>query len=164
MEGVEARAKVFGRGSVVREYWLVHAEGFAVGSRPRPRERVERVLVDPLRGRATGLVLRSRRPWRRQRLLAADAVVAVDPFARVLRLEGAQPRRSEFARSAAARSAAMVAWLAPRVRQQAQALHEYGKRFVVWSDARAAELYPVLLAAARATRRAAARLTESARS
>ena len=78
---------VFRRGSNVLEYWLAHAEGFEVASRSVRPARVERVVVDPVRGHATGLIVRSFGVGRsRRRIVAADAVVAVDPFLRTLHL------------------------------------------------------------------------------
>jgi len=104
---------VFPRGSHVLEYWLAHAEGFTV----RSRGSVERVIVEPLYGRATALVVRSGRFRRRQVVSAAD-VTSVDPEARVLELDAPAPRGPSRAR---ARARSAQAWLAPRL---GKALHE----------------------------------------
>ena len=101
---------VFPRGSHVLEYWLAHAEGFTV----RSRGPVERVIVEPLYGRATALVVRSG-VLRRREVVSAAAVTAVDPEARVLELEQepAPPKQP-------ARATRAGAWLAPRVRKALQ--------------------------------------------
>jgi hypothetical protein len=101
---------VFPRGSHVLEYWLAHAEGFTV----RSRGPVERVIVEPLYGRATALVIRSG-VLRRREVVSAAAVTAVDPEARVLELEEAPapPKQPARARRAGA-------WLAPRLRKGLQ--------------------------------------------
>jgi hypothetical protein len=92
---------VFPRGSHVLEYWLAHAEGFTV----RSRGSVESVIVEPLYGRATALVVRSG-PFRRRRVVSAAEVAAVDPEARVLELE----------RNPAPKKAPREPRLAPRLR------------------------------------------------
>jgi hypothetical protein len=116
---------VFPRGSHVLEYWLAHAEGFTV----RSRGSVERVIVEPLYGRATALVVRSG-PLRRRRVVSAAEVAAVDPEARVLELERTPkpeprpkprkeprtPRVRPLVRAVWAALAALVAWFAPRLR------------------------------------------------
>lgn len=103
-------ALVFPRGSHVLEYWLAHAEGFTV----RSQGTVERVIVEPLYGRATALVVRSGR-LRRRHVVSAAAVTAVDPEARVLELEQPEPPPKQPSQTAMrARSAG--AWLAPRLR------------------------------------------------
>jgi hypothetical protein len=101
---------VFPRGSHVLEYWLAHAEGFTV----RSRGPVEHVIVEPLYGRATALVVRSGRLRRRQVVSAAE-VVAVDPEACVLELEepAALPKQPS---RAAARARDARAFIAPRLR------------------------------------------------
>jgi hypothetical protein len=107
---------VFPRGSHVLEYWLAHAEGFTV----RSRGRVERVIVEPLYGRATALVIRSGRLRRRQVVSAAE-VTAVDPEARVLEVEAPAPPAPRGPSRTAERARSAGAWVAPRIRT---ALHE----------------------------------------
>ena len=110
----------FRRGSSVLEYWLAHAEGFEVASRGPAHERVERVLIDPVAGRPTGLIVRprvSRR--RRRRLLPVDAVAAVDPFARRLHLERQQS-------PASARAAAILVALVGAAHRAGAALTRLG--------------------------------------
>jgi hypothetical protein len=102
---------VFPRGSHVLEYWLAHAEGFTV----RSRGPVERVIVEPLYGRATALVVRSGRLRRRQVVSAAE-VTSVDPEARVLEVEVPEPRPRAPSRTAA-RARSAHAWLTPRLRE-----------------------------------------------
>ena len=114
---------VFPRGSHVLEYWLAHAEGFTV----RSRGPVERVIVEPLYGRATALVVRSG-PFRRRRVVSAAEVAAVDPEARVLELERApkpepkpvkalrEPRVRPLVDAAWTALQAFAAWSAPRLR------------------------------------------------
>src|SRR5213594_4231052 len=102
-------ALVFPRGSHVLEYWLAHAEGFTV----RSRGSVERVIVEPLYGRATALVVRSGILHRRQ-VVSAASVTAVDPEARVLELEEADKRAAPNAASR------LRARLAPRLRTAAR--------------------------------------------
>ena len=101
---------VFPRGSHVLEYWLAHAEGFTV----RSRGPVERVIVEPLYGRATALVVRTG-VLRRREVVSAAAVTTVDPEARVLELEEepAPPRQP-------ARAMRAGTWLAPRLRKALQ--------------------------------------------
>jgi hypothetical protein len=129
---VGRHASVFERGSNVLEYWLAHAEGFEVAPRMLRRRRVERVVLDPAGGHAKAVIVRS--SFRRSRqLLPADAVVGVDAFARVLHVDGPQPRHAPRAAlaSAGARAGrqvvplllgataaalAALAWLQPRVR------------------------------------------------
>jgi hypothetical protein len=106
----------------VLEYWLDHAEGFEIRYRRRSRGHVESVLVDSHSGRAEGLVVRSPRMGR-TRVIPAESIVAVEPFAHVL-----VPRheRSPLVRagSATKRSAAGLGgagrrstlWLGPRAR------------------------------------------------
>jgi hypothetical protein len=83
---------VFHRGDNVLEYWVDHAEGFEVRSGARFRARVEAVIVDPPRGRAQALVVRSARLHRRQ-VIPVEAVVAVYPFGRRFEVEQARPPR-----------------------------------------------------------------------
>jgi len=101
---------VFPRGSHVLEYWLAHAEGFTV----RSRGQVEGVIVEPLYGRATALVVRTG-VFRRREVVSAAAVTTVDPEARVLELEKepAPPKQPARARRAGT-------WLAPRMRKALQ--------------------------------------------
>lgn len=87
---------VFGRGSNVLEYWLVNAEGFAVRSRGSRVGVVRRVVLDPGRGRASALVVRSPLLHRR-RVVLAHAIEAVDPELRQLELEPPTPRPSRAA-------------------------------------------------------------------
>jgi len=85
-----AADRVFRRGSHVLEYWLAHAEGFDVASRASHVGVVEGVRIEPRRGRARELVVRTPVLHRRRRL-AADAFVAVDPAARRLELIAPEP-------------------------------------------------------------------------
>jgi hypothetical protein len=104
---------VFRRGSNVLEYWLAHAEGFEVACGAGRRARVERVYVDPVQGRATDLVVRLPGVGRsHRRTVAADTVVAVDPFLRTLHLA-----RSTEQPSASARAASLVVAAADRSRR-----------------------------------------------
>jgi hypothetical protein len=105
---------VFPRGSHVLEYWLAHAEGFTV----RSRGPVERVIVEPLYGRATALVIRAGF-FRRRQVVSAAEVAAVDPEARVLELDE-RPRPPREPSQAAARVRSASAWLAARVRHAAR--------------------------------------------
>jgi hypothetical protein len=108
---------VFQRGSNVLEYWLDHAEGFEVRFRRGVRGHVESVVVDPASGRAQGLVVRKART-RRTRVIPAQSIVAVDPFAEVLvtrRSERSSPAR--FASALA--SIAVATWLRGRARAHA---------------------------------------------
>ena len=152
--GVLEQAAVFRRGSNVLEYWLAHAEGFEVASGTGRRARVERVYVDPVRGRATKLVVRSSGVGRsHRRTLAADTVVAVDPFLRTLhvaRSPAEQPpagaRAASFVVAAAGRSRRTVApvppavsagvragyaWSAPHLRQTSSAAARLGLKLGV---------------------------------
>jgi hypothetical protein len=162
---------VFRRGSNVLEYWLAHAEGFEVASRRVRPARVERVVVDPVGGRATGLIVRSFGVGRsRRRIVAADAVVAVDPFLRTLHLAhspralppagtraasmlvaAAGRTRPIMARLPPATSAgahAARAWLAPRLRQMSSLIARYGRELGVWIATGVAWMRPRLRALA----------------
>ena len=164
---------VFRRGSNVLEYWLAHAEGFEVASRRVRPARVERVVVDPVRGHATGLIVRSFGVGRSQRrIVAADAVVAVDPFLRTLHLAhspralppagaraasllvaAAGRTRPVMARLPPATSAgarAARAWLVPRLKQTNSLIAQYGRELGVGIGAAAAWLRPRLRALASA--------------
>jgi hypothetical protein len=128
MGSVRPERRVFYRGDNVLEHWVDHAEGFEIRARSgvRLRARVDAVVLDPRRGRAKALVVRSARLHRR-RLIPAEAVVAVDPFARRLEIERARPRRLARASRSAMRIVVAVvavigglfAWSGPRVRQLA---------------------------------------------
>jgi hypothetical protein len=98
---------------------------------------VEQVIADPISGRAAALVVRpsSRIPLRRRRLIAADAVVAVDPLARRMYLTHPRKRprpsvvpaqtralvRRGLARTPSTASSMVIAvrafgaWLGPRL-------------------------------------------------
>lgn len=91
---LRSQAPLFGRDTHVLVYWLSRAEGFEVATRNRTRGRVEQVIADPSSRRAAALVVRpsSRIPRRRRLLIAADAVVAVDPLARRIYLTHARER------------------------------------------------------------------------
>jgi hypothetical protein len=116
--------RVFRRGDNVLGYWVDHAEGFEVRAGAQFRGRVDAVVVDPKRGRATQLVVRSV-PFHRRRLIPADAVVAVDPFNRWLQVEraryrwisGASRSLTPLVVAAVAGIARLFAWTAPRLRQ-----------------------------------------------
>ena len=156
---------VFRRGSNVLEYWLAHAEGFEVASRSVRPARVERVVVDPVRGHATGLIVRFFGVGRsHSRMVAADAVVAVDPFLRTLHLAhspralppagvraaslvvaGAGRSRRTVARlppAASAGALAAWAWSAPRLRETSSVTAQYGRELGVWIAAAGAWLRP----------------------
>jgi hypothetical protein len=158
---------VFRRGSNVLEYWLAHAEGFEVASRRVRPARVERVVVDPVRGHATGLIVRSFGVGRsRRRIVTADAVVAVDPFLRTLHLAhsprafppagtraasmlvaGAGRTRPIVARLpplVSAAASAARAWTAPRLKQTISIAQRYGRELGLRIGAGAAWLRPRL--------------------
>ena len=162
---------VFRRGSNVLEYWLAHAEGFEVASRRVRPARVERVVIDPVRGHATGLIVRSFGVGRsRRRMVAADAVVAVDPFLRTLHLvHSSRPlppagtRAASLLVAAAGRTRPIVAqlppatsagaravgaWLAPRLKQTNSIAERYGRELGVRIGAAAVWLRPRLRALA----------------
>lgn len=166
------QAVVFGRGSKVREYWLAHAEGFELAARTLApsRERVERVVVDPVDGSAKGLIVRS--PLRGRRVVAADAVTCVDAFARVLHLEPepdhVRVARSRvhvrlesasvlarhgvrFARAAARCTRATLAWARPHVRLAAATARGRGHAVVAQFALATAWLLPRLRGRTRAT-------------
>lgn len=115
---------VFGRGSNVLEHWLLHAEGFVVRSRGARVGTVRDVVVDPVHGRATALVLRS--PFlRRRRVVPAAAVQTVDPEARLFEAHGREEQRHRRSHldtlrrvsDALDRGAdAAEAWVRPRLR------------------------------------------------
>ena len=104
--------RVFRRGDKVLGYWVDHAEGFEVRSGARRRARVDAIVIDPRRGRAKALVVRSTRLHRR-RLIPVEAVVAVDPFAR--RLEVERAHRRSLSRGLTRLAAAAWVWLGPRL-------------------------------------------------
>jgi hypothetical protein len=163
---------VFGRGSNVLDYWLAHAEGFEVLSGIGRRQRVERVLVDHVQHRATGLVVRSSRlpPPRRRRVIPAEAVSAVDPFARLFQLErkhgktrltrgqavsmlvagAARVGRAlvTLAHAIACWSLAAVAWLRPRLRQGRILAGRCGRSFAIGIGSAVSWLRPRLRASA----------------
>jgi hypothetical protein len=126
MGSFHAERRVFRRGDNVLGYWVDHAEGFEIRSGVRFRARVDAVVVDPRRGRAKALIVRSARLHRR-RLIPVEAVVAVDPFKRRIEIERARPRRvARASRSlvqldaaAVAGIAGLAAWSGPRLRQLA---------------------------------------------
>src|SRR5918912_1203313 len=106
----EMNAVRFARGSNVREYWLANAEGFEVVPRTILRKRVESVVVDAAGGQAKALIVRSSFR-RRERVLRAELVTAVDPLARVLYLahKQQQQRQREREMSGARVASAVVA-------------------------------------------------------
>lgn len=135
---MEARSDtgVFRRDSHVLEYWLANAEGFELA-----RERVERVVVDPVHGSATELVVRSRVLPGRRRVVPAAMVVAVDPFERLLHVE--RRRRG-------------LSLAVPVVRQAARARRTLtrlvlaaGARLLTWLDAQRPRLRAWVIAAGR---------------
>jgi hypothetical protein len=143
---------VFGRGSNVLEYWLVNAEGFVVRSRGSRVGVVRGVVIDPARGRASALVLRSPLLHRR-RVVLARAFEAVDPEGRLLELEPEEkrgPSRLERLRrwsdALDRRADGAGAWLRPRLRAWAAASADRLGRALREGYARGAE-------AARASRR-----------
>ncbi len=98
MQPVATRERVFRRGSGVLDYWLAHSEGFAVEPALLGNARVEAVIRSPPATAADAIVVRSGLLGRR-RTVAAGAVAAVDPAARVLVLD----RRRRLAGSAVGR-------------------------------------------------------------
>jgi hypothetical protein len=114
---------VFRRGDNVLGYWVDHAEGFEVRAGAQFRGRVDAVVVDPKRGRAKQLVVRSL-PFHRRRVIPADAVVAVDPFNRWLEVErtryrwitGTSRSLTPLVTAVVAGIARLFAWSAPRLR------------------------------------------------
>jgi hypothetical protein len=132
---------------------------------------VERVVVDPVRGHATGLIVRSFRVGRsRRRIVAADAVVAVDPFLRTLHLAHLQAERpplvgraasllvagvgwsrpivARFPPALSAAVSAARAWSAPHLRRTSSIVERYGREQGVRIGAAAAWLRPRLRALA----------------
>src|SRR5581483_1942793 len=85
-----AAGREFRRGSHVLEYWLAHAEGFAVSAHASRLGVVERVRVERSDGHARELVVRTPILHRRRRVAAAS-FVAVDPAARRLELANVEP-------------------------------------------------------------------------
>jgi hypothetical protein len=140
--------RVFRRGDNVLGYWVDHAEGFEIRSGVRFRARVEAVVVDPRRGRAKALIVRSARLHRR-RLIPVEAAVAVDPFRRRIEIERGGPRRVarasrslvQLVAAAVAGMAGLAAWSGPRLRQLA-ALADEGARGIA-SRAAAASAWVV---------------------
>src|SRR5919199_3842240 len=108
MGRTEMNAVRFARGSNVREYWLANAEGFEVVPRTILRKRVESVVVDAAGGQAKALIVRSSYR-RRERVLRAELVTAVDPFARVLYLAHKQQQQQQREMSGARVASAVVA-------------------------------------------------------
>jgi hypothetical protein len=104
--------RVFRREDKVLGYWVDHAEGFEVRFGAGRRARVDAIVIDPRRGRAKALVVRSTRLHRR-RLIPVEAVVAVDPFAR--RLEVERAHRRSLSRRLTRPAAAALVWLGPRL-------------------------------------------------
>lgn len=88
---------VFERGSNILEYWLANAEGFLVRAHGSRVGVVRGVTVDPVGGRATDLVLRTR--LHGTRVVRATTILAVDPARQVLELE-IEERPLRFARIA----------------------------------------------------------------
>src|ERR671932_421400 len=108
MGRTEMNAVRFARGSNVREYWLANAEGFEVVPRTILRKRVESVVVGSALGQAKALIIRSSFR-RRERVLRAELVTAVDPFARVLYLAHKQQQQQQREMSGARVASAVVA-------------------------------------------------------
>jgi hypothetical protein len=122
--------RVFRRGSNVRKYWLAHCEGFTT-ARGGGRGRVAGVVLDPRNGRAHSVIVRSATAPR-GRAVPAERVAAVDPFARVLYVDGrsvslasrveAGARTAHAAAVAAGkRTRELAVWLRPRVQTCARA-------------------------------------------
>jgi hypothetical protein len=146
--GARSGRAVFRRGSNVLEYWLDHAEGFEIRYRRRSRGHVESVLVDSSSGRAEGLVVRSR-VLGRTRVIPADSIVAVEPFAHVFvpRLErsafvqvGRATKRSAVGLGGAGRHSAL--WLGPRLQQGLAAAGRGVRSASAWTVAAVAWLSP----------------------
>jgi hypothetical protein len=153
----------------VLEYWLDHAEGFEIRYRRRSRGHVESVLVDSQSGRAERLVVRSP-VLGRTRVIPADSIVAVEPFAHILvhRLErsplvrlGRATNRSAIGLGAAGRRSAL--WLGPRTRNGVSAAGRGMRHVGVWIVAAAAWVAPRTWAAMKAASAWAAAATRRAR-
>lgn len=118
--------RVFRRGDNVLAYWVDRAEGFDVRYGAGLPARVDKVVLDPRRGRAKALIVRTAYLHRRQ-VIPVEAVVAVEPFARRLEVERARPslvaRTSHyvalFVVAVVTGLARLVAWSAPRLRRLA---------------------------------------------
>jgi hypothetical protein len=118
--------RVFRRGDNVLAYWIDHADGFEVWCAGRLLARIDAVVIDPRRGRATALIARSAHLQRR-RVIPVETVVAVEPFARRLEVERAGPssvtRASRFVALLIASGVTgiirLVGWSAPRFREAA---------------------------------------------
>jgi hypothetical protein len=188
--GEQPQDTVFGRGSNVLEYWLAHAEGFDVVSRGKPRQRVQHVVVDRRLGSASVLVV-GRTRGRRTRVIPVAAISAVDPFDRLLyltprrraraaasHLGGAarsarrtqhaafvwlRPRAVEAARAAQRESVRAGVWLRPRLMELGRLVAHWALGAYVLAHAGIARLRPVLVAAAHASHRHAARAFERVR-
>jgi hypothetical protein len=174
MDRHEMKAVMFGHGSNVRAYWLANAEGFEVVPRTILRQRVESVVVDAARGHAKALIVRSSFR-RRRRILRAERVTAVDPFARVVYLAHKQQQQqqrsvagawivsaligagvrsgqtmAQLLRAVAARLLAALVWLLPRLRQATRTACRHGYELGLRVIAAAAWLRPRLRAQASA--------------
>jgi hypothetical protein len=91
MRSVAPTARSFGRGSRVLDYWLVHAQGFRIGSGRLRGAAVEDVVLDEDGVRASALVIHRR--FRGRRVIAAEAIEAVTPATRTLEPRLARRRR-----------------------------------------------------------------------
>jgi hypothetical protein len=139
--------RVFRRGDNVLAYWVDRAEGFDVRYGVGLPARVDKVVVDPRRGRAKALIIRTAYLHRR-RLIPVEAVVAVEPFARRLEVERARP---PFVARACRSVARLVAWSAPRVRQLAILTYGIARRLARGAAAAWAWLSPRVQTRARAS-------------
>lgn len=118
------------------EYWLTKAEGFRVRSEGGRVGVVRGVVVDPVQGNTTALIVRSP-VLRRRRVVLAGSIQAVDPQERVLELEPVEraPRPSRLAELARwsltvdRRFEVAGAWLRPRLRAVALAAWENVGRY-----------------------------------
>jgi hypothetical protein len=146
---------VFGRGSNVLEYWLTNAEGFVVRSGGSRVGVVRRVVLDPERGRASALIVRSPLLHRR-RVVLARAIETVDPAAQELELEPREPRPTKL--ETLARWAGVLgrhvdgarAWLLPRTRSAARSASAFARTVSAWLAPRARAAVRVFAAWGRA--------------
>jgi hypothetical protein len=181
--GAERDAPVFRRGSNVLDYWLLHAEGFVVDSRAARLGIVKRVVLDPARGHAERLVVRT--PLlRRSRVVPVEAIAAVDPAARRLHVveqpERPKPVRTrpplgpklrQAAEKAATLLAAALAWTARELARATRIAARHTHAAGVWlrprAKARAAEARLAMLSfaagAVESGGRLAGRIAEEAR-
>ncbi|HEY1370575.1 MAG TPA: hypothetical protein VGF23_25825 [Gaiellaceae bacterium] len=148
MRSVAPTARSFGRGSRVLDYWLVHAQGFRIGSGRLRGAAVEDVVLADDGVRASALVVRRR--LRGRRVIAADAIEAVTPSTRTLTPRVPRRRRPAAPKLSAARPSlpAVPRPSLPAVRMPSMAPVAVFARRV---GAAIRENVPTLLAAAQAS-------------